>query len=270
MFTHRLEYLSSNIFSIPVASFTAGNACVNEAIAFNDQSFISQGNITNWSWSFGDNSFSTSQNNSHAYASAGNFLVTLTVTSNNGCSTAATSNATAYPLPVADFSFSPNPIAQITDEIQFKNYSSGATQWFWNFGDGNSSAVQSPSHLYADTGNFIITLITISPFGCRDTTLQNLRVEQYAFYVPNAFTPNHDGLNDIFISKGMDIAQFNMKIFDRWGNMIFETNDLKKGWDGRANKGNEITQEDVYIWKVEIVGESGRNYNYMGNVNLVR
>ena len=97
-------------------------------------------------------------------------------------------------------------------------------------------------------------------------------IDDFVFYAPNAFTPNDDGTNEIFLPQGIgyDIKTFNMMIFDRWGNLIYTTDDYKKGWDGKANQGTEIAQIDVYVWKVSLVDNQKRMHKYIGHVSIVK
>jgi gliding motility-associated-like protein len=96
--------------------------------------------------------------------------------------------------------------------------------------------------------------------------------DDFVFYAPNAFTPDGDGINDVFLPLGVgwDIPTFEMYIFDRWGNLIFFTDDYRKGWDGTANKGAEIAQIDVYVWKVNLRDNTGLRHNFIGHVTIVK
>jgi gliding motility-associated-like protein len=98
-------------------------------------------------------------------------------------------------------------------------------------------------------------------------------IPEYVFFAPNAFTPfNHDGINDVFMPSGVGIDpdNFEMSIFDRWGNEIFKTTDLNKGWDGTANGGKNIAQIDVYVWKVKTKDFRGDSHSYVGHVTIVK
>lgn len=90
-------------------------------------------------------------------------------------------------------------------------------------------------------------------------------------YVPDAFSPNNDGVNDLFLPKGDGIIDFEIRIFDRWGNLIFYSDDMNKGWDGKVNEGREVAQQDTYIYLINIRAlQNKHDYDYRGVVNLVK
>jgi gliding motility-associated-like protein len=92
----------------------------------------------------------------------------------------------------------------------------------------------------------------------------------FTFYIPNAFTPNGDGINDEFFGKGENIIEYDMWIFDRWGTMIFHGNDINDKWDGKTNHGSDIAQQDVYVWKVRFADLNKIKHDYIGTVTLVK
>ena len=110
-------------------------------------------------------------------------------------------------------------------------------------------------------------------YGCTDTARVAIKINnitnEISTLIPNAISPNGDGINDEFYGKGDYIKKFEMMIFDRWGNRIFATEDYKLGWDGRANFGSEVVQRDVYVWKVELLDKQNRRRKFIGNVTLV-
>ena len=104
-----------------------------------------------------------------------------------------------------------------------------------------------------------------------DSIIKTVEVKpELAFYIPNTFTPNGDHINDIFTGKGMDIAEFDMSIFDRWGEEIFRTNDIHNGWDGTVKGGDAIAQDGVYVYKIKLRDIEGKPHLYNGHVNLVK
>jgi len=108
-------------------------------------------------------------------------------------------------------------------------------------------------------------------YSCVDSTYKTVTIEpEFLFYIPNAFTPNDDGINDYFSGKGIFIKEYEMMIFDRWGNLIFYTDDINKPWDGRANHGTEIAQRDVYVYTVKITDINRKKHSYKGTVTLER
>ena len=151
----------------------------------------------------------------------------------------------------------------------------GGDTCYWDFGDGNTLIVVGcgdVSNTYADTGLYQVTEIVVNQYGCADTIRYDIYVNPYtSLFVPNTFTPNGNGLNEIFFAIGEYVDDFHMMVFDRWGNMIFESYDQLKGWDGKANDGKKLAQIDTYVWVInyrEING--GKKRKVIGHVNLIR
>jgi gliding motility-associated-like protein len=255
--------------------------CTPVCVSFQDLSTIATGGQnTHWAWIVGDGSpVNSSENFDHCYTntsvfSAAHYSVILTVTSDSGCVSSATKNnyITVFPNPDAIFTVDPQTASIINPVIDINDLSTGATAWKWNFGDTATSYNANPlSHTYADTGTYIIRLITSTTYGCYDTAYQTVIIDpDFEFYIPNAFTPNGDGKNDTFTGKGIFIKEYEMMIFDRWGNLIFYTDDLNKPWDGRANHGADMAQRDVYVYVVNLTDIKNKKHNYKGTVTLVR
>jgi len=179
---------------------------------------------------------------------------------------------------VADFSFSPGVIDWLNPFAAFTDLSSGnISTWSWNFGDPASgtndfSSLPNPFHTYSDTGIYCIELfISDNQTGCKDSITKCLKVEgPCTIYIPNSFTPNNDGINEVFLAYGLCIKEFRMMIFDRWGNKIFESDALSKGWNGKMKNDVDIVQEDVYVWKIHIIDTYGKSHNYTGRVTVVK
>jgi len=199
------------------------------------------------------------------------------VTDANGCNQSIPVNVPTSGPPVAAFTNNPDTVNMLDALVYFTDHSTNSSTWLWNFGDPHnpaSSFTQNSTHTYSDTGIYCITLIVTDPGGvCKDTTVHCIKVEApYTFYIPNCFTPNGDGFNEMFIGEGTYIKTFLILVFDRWGNKIFESNDITKGWDGKYQGGNsdKLVPEDVYVWKVNIVDTNDKKHNYIGRVSLVR
>ena len=201
-----------------------------------------------------------------------NYYVSQTI---NGCEGPRTFIAVIVAtFPVASF-YAPltssieNPVIHFTDE------SVGATSWSWNFGDfssgaNNTSTSQNPTHAYGAVGSYCINLIAANGVCIDSTTLCLVINPLFTFYVPNAFTPNEDGINDEFFGKGENIKEFEMSIYDRWGNLIFYGDDISKHWLGNVHNGNEIAQEDVYVYVIKIKDNMKQDHKYIGSVSLVK
>jgi gliding motility-associated-like protein len=264
------------VLSAPPVSFTPDvtEGCEPLTVNFNESS-IHQGQL--YSWDFGDPSssnFSDLKNPSHEYDDAGIYDVSLTVTSPGGCVSHQTAAALihVYPLPEALFTTYPLTVTIVNPEVSFINLSSNATNYWWYFGDNDSSYVVSPVHTYpAIPNSYNITLIALNPYGCVDTVRGTLMVKgDYTFYAPTGFTPDADNLNEFFHvqATGIDFSTFRMQIYDRWGEIIFESNDIMKGWDGYAKDSSPVPV-GTYTWFVTFKDGNGISHIESGPVTVI-
>ena len=200
----------------------------------------------------------------------------LTVKGVNACGNGLSSfshSITVNPLPVAAFSHTP-PTASILDPtIQFNDNSNGATEWYWYFGDGDSinNLITTPEHVYPTTqsGTYTARLFVINQFGCTDEIVHDVVVTPVVtLYIPNAFTPNSNRRNDQFYAYGEGIAEFEMVIFNRWGEYLFRSSNMNVGWDGTFN-GFEVPN-DVYVYVVNYIGIDDSNGTKRGMVTVVK
>ncbi|MBC7863214.1 MAG: gliding motility-associated C-terminal domain-containing protein, partial [Bacteroidia bacterium] len=210
---------------------------------------------------------------------AGIYGGTVLVTDTNGCTNTFTNNnlVTVYPVPNADFSFGPQPASVLNPTIDFTDLTTGATisNWDWNFGniEDSASAQQNPSFTYTDAGTYNVNLIVTTINGCIDSISYPVIIDpEFVIYVPNAFSPNADDVNDMFFPKGLgiDTDNYQMWIYDRWGNMIFTSDEWTKGWNGRVAGHDEIVQQDVYVWKIKLNTYKGEKKSYVGHVTVVK
>jgi gliding motility-associated-like protein len=156
----------------------------------------------------------------------------------------------------------------------FENLSQHAIYYTWDFGDGMNSNSINPNHSYnAPAGVYPVTLVASNEFGCVDTAKYSIQlIEDLLIYVPNTFTPNGDGTNDVFkpiISEGIDIYTYRLLIFNRWGEVLFESLNKEIGWDGTY--GGKVMQDGVYVWKVTVNSINNEDeYEFTGHVTLIR
>jgi gliding motility-associated-like protein len=265
---------------VPVAVLTADvvAGCAPVCVNFSDMSTIAApGIIVAWDWDFGDGNFSTSQNPSHCYATPGVYTIILTAKSADGCTqtVTVTNYISVYVNPIADFTVSPQPTTIFNAQIYFTDASSNASAWSWSFGDvfNSTSILQDPTFTYFAPTCYQVLLTVTSPDGCTDAITHPVCIDpDVSMYVPNAFTPNDDNTNEIFlpIAVGIDPAKYQLWIFDRWGNMIFTTTDLNQGWNGKVQGHDDLCQVDTYVWKVVATDNTGKQYKQVGAVNLIR
>lgn len=274
----------STIISIspsPTSDFNATvlTGCAPLCTNFSDNSIFPNGTITAWHWQFGDGGNTTIQNPNHCYTTAGSFPVSLTVTASNGCKDSTISNnfITAFPSPIANFYPSTSVTSIYEPTIDFTDASTIAsgniTTWQWNFGDSTFSNSASTTHTYNTISNYNVQLIVTSNNGCKDSTYQNIEINNgFTFYAPNAITANHDSLNDVFIPKGTgwDTTKYELFVFDRWGNLVFSTTDITKGWDGKTSKNNNLVMFDVFVWKVNLFDTSKNEHHFYGIVSVLQ
>ncbi|HTA83449.1 MAG TPA: choice-of-anchor L domain-containing protein [Bacteroidia bacterium] len=270
-----------NIPPQPTVLFSADslNGCSPLCVNFTDGTTIPAGSIKSWSWNFGDDSTATIQNPRHCFTASGVFSVELTVTSDSGCIANLTvpQMISSYSHPSPAFNASPQPATILNPLIYFKDESKdayGISSWFWQFEDPTdaTSSIKNPQFTYSDTGTYCPKLTVVNLHGCIDSTQECLVINPlYTIYIPNAFSPNNDGINDVFSVKATYVCGFHMYIFDRWGTPIYSTSDITKGWDGKAGSSGKVAQEDTYVYLVEATDcVDHQNYQYIGKVSLVK
>jgi trimeric autotransporter adhesin len=209
---------------------------------------------------------------------AGTYTV---IVSDGGCSTTQTVNVMETPGPNAGFSANPQVLTIMDGPVSFLDNSSGnVVNWAWTLGDGSLGNGESFDHQYTNIGTYLVTLIITDNNGCQDTTIDTIKVKDiYTLYIPNVFTPNGDGINDYFFPQGVSVDpdNFDMYIFDRWGNMMFHTSkwladiNRSEGWNGtQDNNGtyNEVVM-DVYVYRILTKEVMGPKHEYIGRVALI-
>ena len=267
------------INQVPVPNVASGSICEGQSIVINA---TAQGGTLPYTYSW-DPGAMTGASVDVSPSATTTYIVT--VKDLNNCIGTANSLINVFPPPEAYFSMVPPSFAPLSNPvISFTDQSAGANQWFWNFGDAlNSfSTLKDPFFTYIDTGTYQITLIVKSNEDCTDTTHQTIYIQsEHTFYIPNAFTPDNDGLNDFFGPKGTGfelIENFQMIIYNRWGEEIYRNNDINKPWDGKLKNESEISKkeesemikQDVYVYKIGVKLLNQPVNNYVGNVTIIR
>lgn len=257
--------ISPNVKAIFV---TPNRGCVPYSPVFKN---ISQGG-TDWIWEFGDGQFSTDFEPIHIYNNTGTYQVRLVAIDTSTCNkidTSAYFTITVYPIPTAKFRWTPDPPQENTP-TQFINQSSAdAVRFVWDFGDGDGSIQPNPIHQYNATGTYKATLYVYNSADCVDSlTLDVPILIRPLLDVPNAFTPGRFGKNGIVKVEGFGIGTLNWKIYNRWGQVVFATNDRNQGWNGLF-KGT-LQPIDVYTYTLDVEFTDGQKYRKTGDITLLR
>lgn len=237
------------------------------------------GNMVDCQWNFGDGNSGTGCDTVyHIYENGGTYTVQLETTSNNGCVNDVSYFDYIYVEDIPDVSFIPSLYSVITlsPEVSFDNNTTGAVNYIWNFDDGSDlSTEMNPVHTFPanNSGSYEVMLYAYSPIGCVDSTMTVIRVtEVIIFYIPNTFTPDGDEHNQTFqpiFTAGFDPYDFNLLIYNRWGEVVFESNNADMGWDGTY--GGKVMQDGTYTWRIEFKDlYDDERYIYQGHVTLLR
>jgi gliding motility-associated-like protein len=144
------------------------------------------------------------------------------------------------------------------------------TKWFWEFEDGFTSNEQDTRHSFAEIGDFNVTLTIEDLYGCVDTITKQVIIEEFLLYIPNSFTPQDDGINDVFLPKGIGIKHYELKIFSRWGEHFFTSDNLNIGWNGTTDRKDKIAQDGVYVYLINVTDVFGEKHTYNGQVTLMK
>ncbi len=254
----------------PVADFTVQDVCQGLPSEFINNSTPSSG--VTYLWTFGDGFTSTLSSPSHTYGAQGTYTITLTATLGN-CTANFTDSTTIQPGVTAGFSATPT-VGYNDDKspIQFHDQSVNADTWDWTLGDGTTSALQNPLHVYTDAGRYTITLVASNQYGCSDSLTRTEYITIYELpiiFIPNAFTPDGNGQNDVLYAICNNGSQvFDWKIFNRWGELVFESTSDVIGWDGKY-KGKDA-DAGVYTYVLDIVFNDFSNRKLKGTVTLLR
>jgi len=262
------------IYALPSVDFDADRyvGCVPLDVQFINQSSPGM----SYEWEFGAGGDSDETNPSFVYPFFGTFDVSLTAISDEGCENSLTIDdmITVHPQPIADFAFSPDNGSLFAPVIDFTDLSFGAQFYLWSFGDGNVSTDQNPQHAYNQSGEYQILLEVVSSFGCESDKVDFLTItESNNVYVPTAFTPDGDGINDYFFPElvGSVLEFYEFQIFDRWGEKIFETNDHDEPWVGNYKGGDYYVKDDVYVWQLRVQWQGSTETDfYIGRVTLIK
>ena len=248
--------------------------CAPFTVAFWD-STITDGQVI-YNWDFGDGVLSNDSNAVYTYANPGTYDLNLTIWFIEGCTDTITVSyddfITVYPSPTSSFVADPTNATIYTSNIEITDLAADPSDdIITSMGDGSIYYNQAQfSHSYTDTGWFEVEHVVINTFDCPDTSRATVRINpETLIFVPNAFTPDGDGKNEIFFATAVGIKEFSLKIFNRWGEVLFETTDPSTGWDGMHPNGKEAIQ-GVYTWMVFAKGQNDKLIEKRGHLSLLR
>lgn len=173
-----------------------------------------------------------------------------------------------WPLPASIFGttyqynnglpINPDDLLFENELVSFLDSSTNTETWFWDFGDNSTSTYQNPFHTYGDTGTYTVMMVATSPDGCLDTSYTDITVSE-GLIVPNVFTPDGDGYNDVFTLRNSNVVDFKLQIYNRWGNLIYETQAPQVSWDGKTTAGIDAPA-GTYFWTIEAGLGSGKEF----------
>ncbi len=262
---------------LPTVSFTGGplSGCEPLEVTFTNTTTSS----ANCEWLFGNGNFSNDCGPVSNVYMAGDYDVTLTVTSNEGCTASETYNSyvNVSPQPQAQFSYSPQTLTIEDPVVEFTNSSFNADIYNWDFGDNSvNSAVENPVHLFlSEPGEYLVTLWAYNAsMTCYDSIQQLIPINDVLiFYVPNIMTPDGDEFNETFqpvFTSGFDPFDYHLTIFNRWGEIIFESYNAAQGWNGHYGDGG-LVQDGVYVWQIDFKESmSDRRHIHRGHVTVLK
>lgn len=243
-----------------------------------------QTNIAEYIWNMGDGTILNGNPAEHIYTNDGIYQVLLSLISDKGCTAVFDTTQTVQVFPKPDVICNADPTETDTKDPKINFTSSVHSTYMWDFGVSytlsDTSSTSPTSYNYPDTGIFIATLIVHNEFGCSDTCEQEIIINpEIKIQVPNVFIPNSNGsnggsynasnlTNDVFTPLIKYLQEYHMMVFNRWGEMVFETHDINIGWDGYYK--GELCQQDVYAWKIKATFTDGKTRDFKGDITLLR
>jgi PKD repeat protein len=265
---------------LPVVDFTGpAEGCAPLTVQFNNLSEYAAIST----WQFGDGGLANATNPVYTYYTPGTYTVTLTITGYDGTTAQMVQEQIihVYPNASAAFTITPNEVSVPSQPVYCLNLSQNANSYEWHFGDDNVSNEINPIYYYQEEGIYSITLIANNEYNCPDTmTLYDAVYAKEGGMIdfPNAFTPDPTGRNggsynptsydnNIFFPINTGVTEYQLQIFNKWGEMLYESNDVNKGWDGYYR--GMLCKQDVYVWKVTARFVDGQRFEQAGDVTLL-
>ncbi|HEY1047749.1 MAG TPA: PKD domain-containing protein [Bacteroidia bacterium] len=250
------------------AIFSHQNVCLGQMMFFKDSSVVSNSNIKEFNWTFGDGGKSSLQDPMHMYKSPGKYNVELKIKTGYDCFYDSMKEVEVYPVPVADFNLDPSISNILQPNIGISDLSTGADSIFYILGDGSSTDLRNLVKAYPDSGTYKITQYALNKFGCIDSITKTLVINyMFVFNAPTAFTPNGDGKNDVYAPGGIGIDEYEMSIYNRWGELIYQS-EPGVPWDGKY--AGDYVMDGVYAVYFKIRDYKGRWHYSATTVTVLR
>lgn len=271
-----------DLHKTPLVNFSADNLSGCVPLNVNFLNITNPNDVgTNCVWTIDDQTFSGCAGTNYTFTEQGCYDVTLQVESQFGClgDTTLVEYICVDDYPTAAFYYSPEAPTTINNVVDFTNTSVGATTYEWTFESGGTSSLIDPTIVFENVivGQEITTCLkAISRFGCEDEICDDILFKDaFEIYVPNSFTPDYDNFNPMFTPKfppDSDIIQYHLQIFNRWGEIMFESFDCEIGWRGTYGTGSSsVVKEGTYIWKIQVTEATDlKQRNFVGHVTLLK
>ncbi|MBM3447973.1 MAG: T9SS type B sorting domain-containing protein, partial [Bacteroidetes bacterium] len=273
------DTLLITVFEVPEVTFTvsAQEGCYPVTVQFNNTTDPNL--IGNCIWTMGDGTtIADCSPQTYTYDEVGSYTPSLYVMSPDGCSsfTSLAAPINVWDYPVADFAWTPDPVNVLETEVQFSNLSVNGDSYDWTFATFGSSTEPNPMWTFPDVDLAVypVCLETTNIHGCTNSICYDILIESILqIWVPNAFSPNNDGKNDVFLPvvNGANPENYRFVIYDRWGTLMFETNNLGEAWIGNIRGGEYYPKSDSFVWRIEVEHLSDRRLEVLeGTVTLLR
>lgn len=257
------------VYMLPEAKFDYSLSCSGNRTLFFDHSDSAYAPLSSWTWRYIEGNQlldgSMLRNPEYVFQNSGDHLVILTVQDTNSCSDTASRIISTWPSPVSAFSFNEN-YDNVQGQLLFQNSSTGATHYYWDFGNGASSFADNPQTRYDIDGTYPISLIAYSDKECSDTSQVIYKFMVKGLFIPNAFSPENPHTEvQLFKPVGINLKEYLIQVYDRFGNLLWYSSKLDdqgrpvEGWNGRYN--GVLLPEGVYVWKAEAVFKDGVIWN---------
>ncbi len=258
----------------PTINFQGGplSGCPPHLVNFTNLSTTET--ATTYLWHFGDGGTSPAPNPSHVYEVAGNFPVTLEMSTGGYCAQELIfqipSYVDIYSPPQAGFELEPNVVDILTPIVSFNSIANDDVECFYFFGDGGSASSCNGTYTYSEGGLFTVTQTVVNPAGCTSTASGQVAVNGTVFYAPNSFSPNNDGMNDVWIPSALGVTDYRCEVYNRWGEKIWETLDVGTPWLGQIRDGDHYAPDGLYQFRVWYEDQLRMPTERAGLIHLIR